>query len=140
MLVKADVRNRHPHLVQRGGPLQQLRAFGIRARQRLAKQPHGERRDACGMRAVDRVAVDEARHGDAAHVGVDGSAEEVVENSETQRASDGVDPVDSELGHGCGHDRESAGQHRRALGLERVQRKAPDVPRREHPLLEPGEA
>ena len=64
---------------------------GIRARQRLAKQPHGERRDACGMRAVDRVAVDEARHGDAAHVGVDGSAEEVVENSETQRASDGAD-------------------------------------------------
>ena len=94
VLVEADVRHRHPDLVQRGSPLQQRHVAGMRAGQRAAVQTGGQRGDAGGMGAIDRVAVDEALHRDAADVRVDGAAEQIVEDTEAQRATHRIDALD----------------------------------------------
>ena len=80
------------------------------------------------MGAVDRVAVDETLDGNAADVRVDRPAEQIVEHAQAQRPADRVDALDLEFRDRRGHDRQAAGQHRRALRLERVQRQAGDMP------------
>ena len=68
------------------------------------------------------------------------AAEQVVEDAEAQRAADRVDARDVELGERGRHDREPAGEHRRALGLERREAQPLDVARADHPLAQPRQA
>ena len=74
-----------------------------------------------------------------AAVALDGAAEKVVEHAEAQRAADGIDPRHAELRHRGGHDREAAGEHGRALGLDADESEARDAAGADHPLAQPRE-
>ena len=73
------------------------------------------------MAAVDLVAVQKTLDGELSSVAVYGSAEQIVEHAQPQRAADRVDPLDVELGDRRAHDGQAACEHRHALGLERVE-------------------
>ena len=78
------------------------------------------------------IAIDEARYGELAYVLVDASAEKIVKDTQAKRASYGIDALDAELGDRRRHDGQSAREHRRPLGLERMQLQPSDMPRQDH--------
>src|SRR5215472_16416073 len=92
------------------------------------------------MRAIDGVPINEALDSHAAYVCIDRATEQVVENTEPQGAAVRIDALDLELVHGGDHDREPAGEHRRALELERPQRHAVDMTRGDHALAQTGKS
>ncbi len=69
-----------------------------------------------------------------------GAPEEVVQDTQPQRAADRVDAVDIELGERRGHDGKARGQHRSALRLERIELQPGDVAGPHHSLAQPGQA
>jgi len=89
--------------------------------------------------AIDAPARLELIDGRRADVALDPAAEQIVEHAQAQRAADRVDAVGRELLHRRRHDGEPAREHRCALGLERVQRQAANVSRRDHALAQAQE-
>ena len=96
---------------------QHLASAGTGLGRGATEQAAGQRGDAIRVRAVDAVAVEKRSTVSCASVAVHGSAEQVVEHAQPQRAADRVDPLDAELGDRSAHDGQAAGEHRHALGL-----------------------
>ena len=141
MLVEADVRHACSRSRAAARPIPGAAALPGRARatpRDTAPPPSPRRvsraRGRCGSARTKLL------DGCVAAVAPDRAAEQVVEDAEAQRAADRVDSLDAKLRHRGRHDREAAGEHRRALRLDALELQPRDAPGADHPLAQPGEA
>ncbi len=121
MLMIAAVRDGHADLVEPGGPAQQreivVAALIARLRE-LRQQAQRGTPHALRLGAVDAIAPHELVDRDGAHILMVRAAQQVVKHAEAQRAVGDVHPLDVQFGEHAQHDRQAAGQHRYAVGLQ----------------------
>ena len=89
--------------------------LAIGARRERVVDVERQRLDALGLRRIDVVAAHELRHRHLAHVAMLHAAEQVVEHAVAQRAVGDLHRLEAELVEHGAHDRDAAGQHRRAV-------------------------